>query len=62
MQKAIDDYVEGEKANVRTLDCLWGELYGSINADFWSNVISEEQANYLRVKYLFGEEEVEKDD
>lgn len=52
LQKAIDDYVEGEKQQVSYLDCLWGELSGSINADFWAGVISEEQANYLRKKYL----------
>ena len=39
------------------MDCLWGELYGSINADLWAGVISEEQANYLRAKYLYEEQE-----
>lgn len=57
LQKAIDEYVQGEKDEVSYMDCLWGELYGSINADFWAGVISEEQANYLRTKYLYGEEE-----
>ena len=56
LQKAIDDYVQGEKDRVSYMDCLWGELYGSINADLWAGVISEEQANYLRIKYLHGEE------
>lgn len=55
LQKAIDDYVQGEKDKVSYMDCLWGELYGSINADLWAGVISEEQANYLRTKYLHGE-------
>lgn len=55
LQKAIREYVEGEQNEVSYLDCLWGELYGSINADFWNGVITEEQANYLRGKYLFDE-------
>lgn len=57
LEKAIHDYVQGEKDKVTYMDCLWGELYGSINADLWSGVISEEQANYLRTKYLQGEEQ-----
>lgn len=62
LQKAINDYVQGEKDNVSYMDCLWGELYGSINADFWGGVISEEQANYLRAKYLYGEDQEAKND
>ncbi|MGO5051001.1 helix-turn-helix domain-containing protein [Lachnospiraceae bacterium LCP25S3_G4] len=62
LQKAIDDYVQGEKDRVSYMDCLWGELYGSINADLWAGVISEEQANYLRTKYLYGEEQEDKND
>lgn len=56
LQKAIDDYIQGEKDHVTYMDCLWGELYGSINADLWAGIISEEQAGYLRTKYLYGEE------
>ena len=37
--------------------CLWGELYGSINANQWGGVISKEQADYLRAKYLFEEDD-----
>lgn len=55
LAKAIGDYVQGEKEHSPLLDCLWGELYGSINADFWAGCITEEQADYLRKKYLFGE-------
>ena len=62
LTKAINDYVQGEKDKVSYMDCLWGELYGSINADLWSGCITEEQANYLRTKYLYGEEQEEKDD
>ena len=57
LTKAIADYVQGEKDHVTYMDCLWGELYGSINADLWANQITEEQANYLRTKYLNREED-----
>lgn len=57
LEKAIHDYVQGEKSKVSYMDCLWGELYGSINAELWSGVISEEQADYLRAKYLYAEEQ-----
>lgn len=57
LTKAIKDYEQGEKDNVSYMDCLWGELYGSINADLWSDCLTEEQANYLRKKYLYGEQE-----
>ncbi|MEG0900031.1 MAG: helix-turn-helix transcriptional regulator [Oscillospiraceae bacterium] len=56
LAKAICDYTQGEKNEVSYMDCLWGELYGSINSDLWSNCITEEQAQYLRTKYLYGEE------
>ncbi|WP_130862026.1 helix-turn-helix domain-containing protein [Bacilliculturomica massiliensis] len=56
LRNAIEEYKRGEKESVSYLDCLWGELYGSINADFWSGCISEEQAEYLREKYLYREE------
>lgn len=53
LQKAIDDYVQGEREQVTHMDCLWGELYGSINACQWGGRITEEQADYLREKYLW---------
>lgn len=56
LQKAIEDYIRGEEEHSTLLDCLWGELYGSINANQWGNAISKEQADYLRAKYLFVEE------
>ena len=34
------------------MDCLWGELYSAINSNQWSNAITQEQADYLRAKYL----------
>lgn len=52
LQKALDEYLQGEKKQVSYLDCLWGELYGAINSNQWSNAITQEQADYLREKYL----------
>ena len=44
LQKALDEYIQGEKNHVSYMDCLWGELYGAINSNQWSNVITMEQA------------------
>ena len=57
IQKDIDAYLEGVRNQVTYLDCLWDELYGSINASQWGWEISKEQADYLRAKYLFEPEE-----
>ena len=39
------------------MDCLWGELYGSINgAEIDDRAITHEQAQYLRDKYLWGKD------
>ena len=39
------------------LDCLWGELYGSINiAEINDGAITHDQAQYLRDKYLWGKD------
>lgn len=56
LQHDIDEYVKGEQEQSRLLDCLWGELYGSINAALCGGSITEEQAVYLRGKYLFDTE------
>lgn len=56
IQKAIADYLQGEKEQVPYLDCLWGELYGAINANQWGGCITVEQADYLRGKYLYDSE------
>lgn len=53
LQAVIDEYVQGEKDKVTYMDCLWGELYGTINTNQWCNAITIEQADYLRKKYLF---------
>ena len=57
LRKSIRDFEEGLRTHSSCLDCLWGELYGSINANFWGGRISQEQADYLRDKYLLEEEE-----
>jgi len=61
LQKALDEYIQGEKEQVSHMDCLWGELYGSINACQWGGRITLEQADYLRKKYLFMEEMTDHD-
>ena len=51
----LDAYKAGVKSNSGLLDCLWGELYGSINmAEISDGCITPEHADYLRKKYLFG--------
>ena len=57
IQKDINAYLEGIRTQSSVLDCLWDELYGSINASQWGWEISKEQADYLRAKYLFEPEE-----
>lgn len=52
LEKALREYIQGEKEHVSYMDCLWGELYGAINSNQWSNAITKEQADYLREKYL----------
>ena len=55
LQHALDAYKEGLISHSGLLDCLWGELYGSINmAEISDGVITAEHANYLRKKYLYG--------
>ena len=53
LQHDLDAYKEGLKTKSDILDCLWGELYGSINmAEISDGVITPEHADYLRKKYL----------
>ena len=55
LQHDLDAYKEGIKNRSSLLDCLWGELYGSINmAQISDGVITPEHADYLRKKFLFG--------
>lgn len=49
---ALEEYKRGPREDVSCLDCLWRELYGSINACQWDRSITEQEAEYLREKYL----------
>jgi len=54
LQHDLDAYKEGLRTQSDILDCLWGELYGSINmAEISEGVITSEHADYLRKKYLW---------
>lgn len=54
LQHDLDAYKDGLKTKSDLLDCLWGELYGSINmAEISEGVITAEHADYLRQKYLW---------
>ncbi|MCD8036551.1 MAG: helix-turn-helix transcriptional regulator [Clostridiales bacterium] len=57
VQKDIEALLEGKRDNVSYLDCLYDELYGSINACQWDGIITKEQADYLRYKYIFRKED-----
>lgn len=53
LQNDLDAYKKGLKEKSSFLDCLWGELYGSINcAEINEGSITHEHAQYLREKYL----------
>ena len=53
LQHDLDANKERLKTKSSVLDCLWGELYGSINlAEISEGVITPEHADYLRKKYL----------
>ena len=55
LQHDLDAYKDGIKNGSNLLDCLWGELYGSINvAEISDQTITPEHADYLRQKYLWG--------
>lgn len=54
LQQDLDAYKEGLKNHSSYLDCLWGELYGSIHlAEINEGSITHEHADYLRNKYLY---------
>lgn len=53
LENDLNAYKKGIEENSTLLDCLWGEVYGSINSAYYDGSISEEQAAYLREKYLF---------
>jgi hypothetical protein len=52
VKRDIDALKEGIQNGSTVLDCLWCELYGSINTAYWDREISFEDAAYLRKKYL----------
>ena len=55
LQHDLDAYKDGLRTHSSLLDCLWGELYGSINmAEISDGCISPEHADYLRKKFLWG--------
>ena len=54
LQHDLDAYKDGLKNGSSLLDCLWGELYGSINiAEINDGSITPEHADYLRQKFLW---------
>lgn len=54
LQHDLDAFKEGLKNGSTLLDCLWGELYGSINiAEINDGAITPEHADYLRKKFLW---------
>ena len=53
LQHDIEELKKGLKEErCLHLDCLYDELYGSINSAYWDNDISDAQADFLRKKYL----------
>lgn len=55
LQKDLDAYKEGLENGSTLIDCLWGELYGSINmAEISEGSITPDHADYLRQKFLWG--------
>lgn len=56
LQHDLDAYKKALTEGSNLMDCLWSELYGSINAaEITDGVITPEHADYLRKKYLFGD-------
>lgn len=55
LQHDLDAYKDGLKNDSSLMDCLWCELYGSINiAQINDGAITAEHADYLRQKFLWG--------
>lgn len=55
LQHDLDAYKDGLKTQSSLLDCLWEELYGSINmAEISDGFITPEHVDYLRKKFLWG--------
>ncbi|MFR6150874.1 MAG: helix-turn-helix domain-containing protein [Ruthenibacterium lactatiformans] len=56
LEKSLREYIQGSR-NTRGIGLPLGRMYGSINANQWGGAISKEQADYLRAKYLFEEDD-----
>ena len=55
LQNDLDAFKDGLKHGFTLMDCLWSELYGSINiAEINEGAITPEHADYLRKKFLWG--------
>ena len=52
LQKDLDAYKKGKETDCSYMDCLWCELYGSINVAFVDGEITKYHAEYLREKFL----------
>lgn len=52
LQNDKDKLIKGRLENSSVLDCLYYEVQGSINLALYGDELSENQANYLREKYL----------
>jgi hypothetical protein len=52
LQDDIEALVKGYETNSTLLDCLYCEVQGSINSALYGFMISEEEAIFLRKKYL----------
>lgn len=54
LQNDLDAYKSALEQGSSLIDCLWGELYGSINiAEISDGIITPEHADYLRKKFLW---------
>lgn len=54
LQHDLDAYKDGIKNDSKLIDCLWGELYASINiAEINDGSITPDHADYLRQKFLW---------
>ena len=54
LQQDLDAFKEGLRTKSSLIDCLWSELYSSINiAEINDGSITQEHANYLRSKFLW---------
>ena len=63
LQHDHDAYKVGLKKGSSLMDCLWCELYGSINiAQIIDGAITAEHADYLRQKLLWGNGGIDTED